>query len=69
MSGAPRNSPCPTDTIRFTVEVEVPFDNGVLNDGNKSRKIIRDFINSKEFGSYYTVSGPRSVGVAGSTSE
>jgi len=69
MSGHPRANPIPHDTIRMTVEVEVPHEEDIMNDGSKAKQIIRDYIKSNEFSSFYITSGPRSVDLTGKTIE
>ena len=44
------------NTIQITCQVEVPYDNDILNYGNISRKILLDYIQN---GGYYVVkNGP-----------
>ena len=45
------------DTIRMTIQVEVPYENDIMNYGEKSKQLIRDYINSNEFSSYKIEAG------------
>jgi hypothetical protein len=67
MSGYLRPDPIPHDTIRMTVEVEVPHEEAIMNNGSIAKQIIRDYINSNEFSSFDISSGPRSVDLTGKT--
>ena len=48
----PSTKPVPRNTIRLTIQVEVPYKSSIVNYGDKSKQIIRDYINSDNFGSY-----------------
>lgn len=58
--GAPSPLRISPDTIRMTIQVEVPYSNAVMNYGTKSKQLIRDYINSDKFGSYKIEAGPLS---------
>ena len=45
------------DTIRMTIQVEVPYENDTMNYGDKSKQLIRDYINSDKFSSYLIENG------------
>jgi hypothetical protein len=46
----------PANTIRISCSVDIPYDNEILNYGNKSKKILLDYIKN---GGYYVVkNGP-----------
>jgi len=46
----------PENTIRISCSVDIPYDHNVLNYGDKSRKILLDYIKN---GGYYLVkNGP-----------
>jgi hypothetical protein len=45
------------DTIRMTIQVEVPYSNDIMNYGYNSKQLIRDYINSNEFSSYKIEAG------------
>ena len=42
--GAPSPLRISPDTIRMTIQVEVPYSNAVMNYGTKSKQLIRDYI-------------------------
>ena len=50
--GVPSPQGVGPDTIRMTIQVEVPYSNDIMNYGNKGKQLIRDYINSDNFGSY-----------------
>tara|TARA_R110001592_G_scaffold86773_1_gene256195 strand:+ start:798 stop:953 length:156 start_codon:yes stop_codon:yes gene_type:complete len=41
----------------MTIQVEVPYDNDIMNYGEKSRQIIKDYINSDKFVGYLIEAG------------
>ena len=46
----------PENTIRISCSVDIPYDHNILNYGDKSRKILLDYIKN---GGYYLVkNGP-----------
>jgi|TARA_B110000444_G_scaffold187555_1_gene176879 hypothetical protein len=47
------------DTIRMTIQVEVPYENDIMNYGEKSKQLIKDYINSDKFGGYSIEAGAR----------
>ena len=51
-------NPCPPDTIRMTVEIQVPHDEKIMNYGHVAKQTIRDYINSDKLGSFTIVNGP-----------
>ena len=57
--GIPSNKPIPPNTIRMTVQLEVPHSEEIMNYGNISKKTIVDYINSDKFQTYLVESGPR----------
>ena len=57
--GAPSPHPVAPDTIRMTIQVEVPYENDIMNYGEKSKQLIKDYINSDAFGGYRIEAGPR----------
>lgn len=57
--GIPSTKPTPPNTIRLTVQVEVPYSDKIMNYGDISKKTIIDYINSDKFQTYQVESGPR----------
>jgi|TARA_R110000803_G_scaffold161817_1_gene225440 hypothetical protein len=57
--GAPSPHSVGPDTIRMTIQVEVPYENDIMNYGEKSKQLIRDYINSDKFGGYKIEAGAR----------
>jgi hypothetical protein len=55
--GAPSPHSVAPDVIRMTIQVEVPYENDIMNYGYKSKQLIRDYINSDKFGSYKIEAG------------
>ena len=49
LGGCPSNQPCQPGTIRMTVQVEVPYENRIMNYNDISRDMFKDFINSEKF--------------------
>ena len=59
----PSPHPVPNDTIRLTVQIEVPYDHEIVNYGDNSKQVIKDYINSDKIGSYLLeVGGNREQG-------
>ena len=57
--GAPSpHRSCP-DTIRMTIQVEIPYENDIMNYGDISKQVVKDYINSDKFGGYSIEAGPR----------
>lgn len=57
--GVPSPQGVGPDTIRMTIQVEVPYSNDIMNYGNKGKQLIRDYINSNEFSGYKLEAGAR----------
>jgi len=57
--GVPTPDAVERDTIRMTVQIDVPYDNDTMNNGYISKQKIVDFINSDAFSSYGLIAGPR----------
>jgi hypothetical protein len=55
--GVPSPHGAGPDTIRMTIQVEVPYSNDIMNYGYNSKQLIRDYINSNEFSSYKIEAG------------
>ena len=47
------------NTIRMTIQVEIPYENDIMNYGEKSKQLIKDYINSDKFGGYSIEAGAR----------
>ena len=56
----PSPHPVPKDTIRLTVQIDVPYEHKIVNYGDNSKQVIKDYINSEKFGSYLLEVGGRS---------
>tara|TARA_R110001606_G_scaffold393443_1_gene563361 strand:+ start:1042 stop:1263 length:222 start_codon:yes stop_codon:yes gene_type:complete len=56
--GVPSNKEVKPNTIRMTVQVEVPYKNELMNYGYLCKQEVRDFINSDEFGGMLLEAGP-----------
>ncbi len=49
LGGCPSNQPCQPGTIRMTVQVEIPYENEIMNYNDLSKQAFIDFINSNKF--------------------
>ena len=56
--GTPNPHPLAEDTIRITVQLEVPYNHDLMNYGEKTRKVFKDYVNSDKFGSFLLENGP-----------
>lgn len=54
----PNPNPTKPNTIRMTVEVEIPYDLEVVQYVDKGKQKIIDYINSDKFQSYEMIIGP-----------
>jgi hypothetical protein len=61
--GVPTNDNVGSDTIRMTVQVDVPYESKIMNYGDVSKQKILDFINSDAFTSYSISAGPSTKGI------
>jgi hypothetical protein len=43
----------------MTIQVEIPYENDIMNYGDISKQVVRDYINSDAFGGYRIEAGPR----------
>jgi hypothetical protein len=51
-------NPLAEDTIRITVQLEVPYKHDLMNYGEEAKKVFRDYVNSDKFGSFQLENGP-----------
>ena len=51
-------NPLAEDTIRITVQLEVPYKHDRMNYGEEAKKVFRDYVNSDKFGSFQLENGP-----------
>ena len=56
--GTPNPNPLAEDTIRITVQLEVPYKHDLMNYGEEARKVFKDYVNSDKFGSFLLENGP-----------
>ena len=56
--GTPSPHPLAEDTIRITVQLEVPYNHDLMNYGEEVRKVFKDYVNSDKFGSFLLENGP-----------
>jgi hypothetical protein len=56
--GSPNPNPLAEDTIRITVQLEVPYKHDLMNYGEEAKKVFRDYVNSDKFGSFQLENGP-----------
>ena len=56
--GTPNPHPLAEDTIRITVQLEVPYKHDLMNYGEEARKVFRDYINCNKFDSFLLENGP-----------
>lgn len=64
--GVPTNDSVGDNTIRMTVQVDVPYESKIMNYGDVSKQKILDFINSDAFTSYSMSAGPSTTGIENS---
>lgn len=64
--GVPTNDSVGDNTIRMTVQVDVPYESKIMNYGDVSKQKILDFINSDAFTSYSISAGPSTTGIENS---
>jgi hypothetical protein len=64
--GVPTNDNVGDDTIRMTVQIDVPYESEIMNYGDVSKQKILDFINSDAFTSYSISAGPSATGIKNS---
>ena len=56
--GTPNPNPLAEDTIRITVQLEVPYKHDLMNYGEEARKVFKDYVKSDKFGSFLLENGP-----------
>lgn len=56
--GTPNPNPIAEDTIRITVQLEVPHESELLSYGHKCKQVFKDYVNSDKFGSFLLENGP-----------
>ena len=64
--GVPTKGDVKPDTIRMTVQIDVPYEGKIMNYGELSKQKILDFINRDAFTSYSILAGPSSRGIENS---
>ena len=58
LGGCPSPKDVEPNTIRMTVQVEVPYSNELMNYNDKTLQLFKDFINSDKFTSMGVEAGP-----------